>query len=80
MARPEGIIKKTKNNDHKKYREAKDFAEGKRVGRPKQQWVPSIFDGAPLSAYASMTDLDRMITEETIANGRYIAAHWEKTQ
>ena len=45
MARPEGIIKKTKNNSRKKYHEAKDFAEGKRLGRPKQVWV---IDSAPV--------------------------------
>jgi len=40
MSKPEGILKKTKDNSHKKYNEAKDFAEGKRLGRPKQVFDP----------------------------------------
>jgi len=54
MGRPEGVIKKTKDNSRKKYREAKDFAEGKRVGRPKQRWVPEGFvehTGQPFGGY-----------------------------
>ena len=67
-----------KINPAKNYAGAKDFAEGKRIGRPKQRWVPSTFDGEPIPEFATMADLDRMITEETIASGRYVAGHWEK--
>lgn len=67
-----------KLNRDKNYAGAKDFAEGKRVGRPKQRWVPSMFNGEPIPAGASMNDLDRMITEETIATGKFVSGHWEK--
>lgn len=46
MTAPAGIIRKTKDNSRKKYREAKEWAEGKKIGRPKQVWV---FD-EPLTA------------------------------
>lgn len=67
-----------KLNPDKNYASAKDFAAGKVIGRPKQQWVPSTFNGEPIPAGASMNDIDRMIAEETIANGKYVAGHWEK--
>lgn len=78
MSKPEGILKKTKDNSRKKYNEAKDFAEGKRLGRPKQQWVPSMFNGEPLPDEVTMADIERMVTEETIANKTFVSAHWEK--
>ena len=67
-----------KINPVKNYVAAKDFADGKKIGRPKQVWVPSTFEGQPIPAGASMNDIERMITEETIANGKYVAGHWEK--
>jgi hypothetical protein len=33
-----------KTNQVKNYVAAKDFAEGKKIGRPKQRWVPFKFD------------------------------------
>jgi hypothetical protein len=33
-----------KINQTKNYVAAKDFAEGKKIGRRKQEWVPFIFD------------------------------------
>lgn len=48
--------------------------------RPKQRWVPSTFNGEPISPFATMDDIDRMITEETIASGAYVPAHWEKVK
>jgi hypothetical protein len=32
-----------KVNQTKNYVAAKDFAEGKKIGRPKQVWVPATF-------------------------------------
>jgi hypothetical protein len=67
-----------KLNQVKNYVAAEDFAKGKRIGRPKQRWIPSTFDGEPIPASSTMDDINRMITEETIASGKYVAAHWEK--
>ena len=39
MTAPAGIIKKTKDNSNKKYRENSEWQKGKRLGRPKQVWV-----------------------------------------
>jgi len=39
MAKPEGILRKKKDNSKKNYRNAEDFAKGKKVGRPKQVWI-----------------------------------------
>lgn len=39
MAKPAGLQSKLKDNSKKKYREQKEWAEGKRVGRKKQVWV-----------------------------------------
>ena len=43
---PVGIVRKTKNNDNKKYREHTEWMEGKKIGRPKQRWVfdPQQYD------------------------------------
>lgn len=37
--RPAGVARATKNNDNKHPRQADEFREGKRLGRPKQVWV-----------------------------------------
>jgi hypothetical protein len=39
MAKPAGLITKNKDNSRKKYREHDAWMKGKRLGRPKQQWV-----------------------------------------
>lgn len=67
-----------KLNTDKNARSAEDFAKGKKIGRPKQRWVESTINGAPIPVNATCDDLDRMITEETIASGAYVPAHWEK--
>ena len=36
MSKPEGILRKKKDNSKKNYRSAEDFAKGKKLGRPKQ--------------------------------------------
>ena len=56
-----------KINPVKNYAGAKDFAEGKRVGRPKQQWV---WDVEPLIVTAHDG------TVQTIPNTG--SGHWEK--
>jgi hypothetical protein len=38
MAMPMGIVKKTKNNDNKLYREHAEWLVGKKIGRPHQQF------------------------------------------
>jgi len=38
MAKPIGVIAKTKDNSRKKYREHAEWLEGKKIGRPAQQW------------------------------------------
>lgn len=40
MAKPAGLQSKLKDNSNKKYREAKEWAEGKKIGRKKQVWLP----------------------------------------
>jgi hypothetical protein len=42
VAKPDGITKKTKDNSKKKYRENLEWMRGKKLGRPKQQWVPVL--------------------------------------
>lgn len=39
MARPVGLAKATKDNSNKHPRQADEFREGKKMGRPKQRWV-----------------------------------------
>jgi hypothetical protein len=41
MTMPAGIVKKTKDNSRKKWREHQEWQKGKRLGRPKQ-----VFDEA----------------------------------
>jgi hypothetical protein len=41
MARPEGILKKTKNNSRKNYRAAAEWKQRKCQGRPQQQYNES---------------------------------------
>ena len=36
MSMPAGVVKKTKNNDNKKYRENAEWQTGKKLGRKKQ--------------------------------------------
>jgi hypothetical protein len=38
MARPAGLATKTKDNSRKKFREHDEWMEGKRIGRPAQQF------------------------------------------
>jgi hypothetical protein len=43
-----------KINQTKNYVSAKDFADGKKIGRPKQRWVPVAFvehTGQPFGGY-----------------------------
>lgn len=75
MSKPEGIIKKTKDNSRKKHREAKEWDERKRLGRPKQVWVGSTLRGAPFVPN-TMDEIEHALTEETIKD--YVQAHWEK--
>lgn len=42
MTMPAGIQKKTKDNSGKKYREHEEWQVGKKLGRPKQVWVPAV--------------------------------------
>ena len=39
MPKPIGIVTKRKNNDNKHYRDNEEWQKGKKLGRPKQQWV-----------------------------------------
>ena len=39
MSKPEGILKKTKDNSRKNYRAHAEWMQGKRLGRPKQRFV-----------------------------------------
>jgi hypothetical protein len=39
MTAPAGIVKKTKNNGNKKYRENEEWQKAKKLGRRKQLWV-----------------------------------------
>jgi hypothetical protein len=39
MARPMGVARATKDNSNKHPRQAEEFREGKKIGRPKQRWV-----------------------------------------
>jgi hypothetical protein len=39
MAKPAGIVKKTKNNGNKNYRANNEWMLGKKIGRKKQVWV-----------------------------------------
>ena len=39
MTMPAGVVKKTKNNDNKHYREHDEWMQGKKIGRKKQRWV-----------------------------------------
>ena len=38
MARPTGLATKTKDNSKKKYRENQEWKQGKKLGRPHQQF------------------------------------------
>ena len=38
MARPAGVVAKTKDNSKKKHREREEWLKGKRLGRPAQQF------------------------------------------
>jgi hypothetical protein len=38
MSMPAGVVKKTKNNDNKKYRENAEWQTGKKLGRKKQKF------------------------------------------
>jgi hypothetical protein len=38
MARPVGVVAKTKDNSRKKHREHEEWQKGKRIGRPAQQY------------------------------------------
>ena len=39
MAKPMGVVTKSKDNSRKNHRSAEDFAKGKKLGRPKQIWI-----------------------------------------
>ena len=39
MAKPVGVVTKTKDNSRKKFREHEDWMKGKKLGRPKQVWI-----------------------------------------
>lgn len=67
MAKPAGLQSKLKDNSKKKYREQKEWSEGKRVGRKKQVWV---WDVEPLVV------LPREGGESVIPNTG--VGHWEK--
>jgi len=43
MARPMGVARATKDNSNKHPRQREEFTEGKKIGRPKQVWVPGGF-------------------------------------
>lgn len=53
MARPVGLAKATKDNSNKHPRQADEFREGKKMGRPKQRWVLDVLYANPGSADAS---------------------------
>jgi len=50
MARPEGIVKRTKDNDHKHPQQREEWMKGKKIGRPKQVWV---WDKEPITLYGT---------------------------
>jgi hypothetical protein len=39
MAKPEGIVKRTKDNSRKQPYQREQWMLGKKLGRPKQRWV-----------------------------------------
>jgi hypothetical protein len=78
MAKPTGLQSKLKDNSKRNYRAREEWQTGKKLGRKKQVWVPSTLNGNPLSPYLTMDEIDVAITEETIANGSYVSAHWGK--
>lgn len=43
MGRPAGVERATKNNDNKHPHVREEWMKGKRIGRPKQAWVPGGF-------------------------------------
>ena len=54
MAKPVGVVTKTKDNSRKKFREHEDWMKGKKLGRPKQVWIPATFvehTGQPVDGY-----------------------------
>jgi hypothetical protein len=77
MTMPAGIQKKTKDNSNKKYREHDEWMQGKKLGRPKQRWVGSTLNGEPFLP-SNTEEIEVAITEESINDGSYIPAHWEK--
>lgn len=40
MARPDGLLRKTKDNTKKNHRSREEWNAGKRIGRPKQVFNP----------------------------------------
>ena len=76
--KPEGIIKRTKDNDHKHPQQREEWMKGKKIGRPKQMWVPSTLFGVPFPEYMSSDDIEREINGHSIEH--YVPAHWEKVK
>ena len=67
MTAPAGILKKTKNNDHKKFREREEWVLGKRLGRAKQVFVDT--------KALSVAEIEALTDAQILA---LPAPHWEK--
>lgn len=64
MARPAGTQRSLKDNSKKNYRVREEWMQGKRIGRPKQRWVPDEV----------MSDV---VTRNILGT---IPGHWEKVK
>ena len=60
-----------KLNQTKNYVAAADFAAGKKVGRPKQQWIPPTLHGEAIPEDVTMDDI-------VLNESSFVPGHWEK--
>ena len=78
MSKPEGITKRTKDNSRKKSYEREQWMKGKKIGRPKQVWVPSMLKGVVINDEADLGEIAEIINDGSISG--YTRAHWEKVK
>lgn len=75
MGKPEGIVKRTKDNSRKRPQVREDWMKGKKIGRTKQVWVPATLFGQPFPEFMTMDEIEREINGHSIEH--YVPAHWE---
>jgi hypothetical protein len=68
VAKPVGIVVKTKDNSKKKYREHDEWMRGKKLGRPKQVFVDTRM-GMSIDEIESLSDAQILALPKP---------HWEK--